>query len=108
MIVSILFRRVVRRILMRPDKPKEIPLPNLWLKFKQSLIQDFASKELEKSVIIVGRESIDWEVDGNITFENARKLKNLGANIFVAGTSSIFKDNRVEEPLLTELRACVK
>ena len=55
-----------------------------------------------------GRESIDWEVDGNITFENARKLKNLGANIFVAGTSSIFKDNRVEEPLLTELRACVK
>lgn len=55
-----------------------------------------------------GREAIDWEVDGNITFENARKLKSLGANIFVAGTSSIFKDNRVDESLLTELRACVK
>lgn len=55
MIVSRLFRRVVGRILMRPDKPKEIPLPNLWLKLKQRLIQDFASKELEKSVIIVKR-----------------------------------------------------
>lgn len=31
------------------------------------------------------------EVDGNITLENGRKLKAFGANIFVAGSSSIFK-----------------
>lgn len=55
-----------------------------------------------------GRESIDWEVDGNITLENARKMKNLGANIFVAGTSSIFKDNRVDEKLLADLRESIK
>lgn len=35
-------------------------------------------------------EHLDVEVDGNISFENASLLKNAGANIFVAGTSSIF------------------
>lgn len=37
------------------------------------------------------RDDIKVEVDGNITPENARKLRNIGANIFVAGTSAIFK-----------------
>lgn len=37
------------------------------------------------------REDITLEVDGNITPENAKKLYEIGANIFVAGTSSIFK-----------------
>ena len=31
--------------------------------------------------------------DGNITTENAKKLKNFGASIFVAGTSSIFRNS---------------
>lgn len=38
-----------------------------------------------------GREDIIIEVDGNITPENGNKLRKLGASIFVAGTSSIFK-----------------
>lgn len=38
-----------------------------------------------------GREDIMIEVDGNITPENGNKLRKLGASIFVAGTSSIFK-----------------
>lgn len=38
------------------------------------------------------RESITIEVDGNITLENAKILRNIGANIFVAGSSSLFKD----------------
>ena len=42
------------------------------------------------------REDITIEVDGNITPENARKLKGIGANIFVAGTSAIFKGNVAE------------
>lgn len=37
------------------------------------------------------REDITIEVDGNITLENAKKLKAIGANIFVAGTSCLFK-----------------
>ncbi len=41
----------------------------------------------------IEREDIDIEVDGNITPENALILRDIGANIFVAGTSSIFKGN---------------
>lgn len=41
------------------------------------------------------RENIIFEVDGNITFENATLLKNIGANTFVAGTSSIFRNTDI-------------
>ena len=40
-----------------------------------------------------GREDIIIEVDGNITPENGRKLREIGASRFVAGTSAIFKGN---------------
>ncbi|MBQ8294838.1 MAG: ribulose-phosphate 3-epimerase [Clostridia bacterium] len=33
------------------------------------------------------------EVDGNVSIENAKLMKEVGADIFVGGTSSIFKDN---------------
>lgn len=38
-----------------------------------------------------GKTDLDFEVDGNITFENARLLHGLGANLFVGGSSSIFQ-----------------
>ena len=44
----------------------------------------------------MGREDIILEVDGNITPENALVLKEIGANIFVAGTSAIFKGDLKE------------
>jgi len=37
------------------------------------------------------RTDITIEVDGNITFENGRKLFATGASVFVCGSSSIFK-----------------
>lgn len=37
------------------------------------------------------REDLIIEVDGNITPENGKKLRALGASIFVCGSSSIFK-----------------
>ena len=37
-----------------------------------------------------GYEHIEIEVDGNVSFENAKLMNDAGANIFVAGTSSIF------------------
>ena len=37
-----------------------------------------------------GYGHIEIEVDGNVSFENARLMNEAGANIFVAGTSSIF------------------
>ena len=39
------------------------------------------------------RENIILEVDGNISEENGSKLRRDGANIFVAGSSSIFKND---------------
>ena len=37
-----------------------------------------------------GYENIEIEVDGNVSFENAKLMNEAGANIFVCGTSSIF------------------
>jgi len=37
-----------------------------------------------------GYGNIEIEVDGNVSFENARKMREAGADIFVAGTSSLF------------------
>jgi len=38
------------------------------------------------------RDNIIFEVDGNISFEHAATLKRFGANMFVAGTSSVFSN----------------
>lgn len=40
-----------------------------------------------------GKDDILIEVDGNITPSNGNILRKLGASIFVAGTSSVFKGN---------------
>lgn len=48
------------------------------------------AQKLVKFLSDVGREDITIEVDGNISPENAKILKAIGANIFVAGSSSVF------------------
>jgi len=55
-----------------------------------------------------GYEQIEIEVDGNVSFENAKKMKNTGANIFVAGTSSIFKDEFTLEEGIQKLRQVIE
>ncbi len=45
-----------------------------------------------------GKKQAHIEVDGNVSFENAVKMKEAGADIFVAGTSSVF----AKEMLLTD------
>ena len=47
------------------------------------------------------------EVDGNVSFENAKILKNAGANIFVAGSSSIFEENGSLISNTGKLRECI-
>ena len=55
-----------------------------------------------------GYEHIEIEVDGNVSFENAKLMNEAGANIFVAGTSSIFsKDGSLCENT-EKLRSIVK
>lgn len=49
---------------------------------KARKVVDFLRKE--------GRDDITIEVDGNITIDNARTLRKIGASMFVCGSSSIF------------------
>lgn len=56
-------------------------------------------KKAEKLIRLLHKEhheEIVVEVDGNITPDNGKKLRDIGADIFVCGTSSIFHGN-VEE-----------
>ena len=46
------------------------------------------------------------ESDGNITCENAAKLYKNGSDIFVAGTSSIFREGDIDE-LIMSLRKAI-
>lgn len=57
--------------------------------------------KLRNFLVDSGYSQMVIEVDGNISFENARLLRDLGANIFVAGTSSVFLEReRMEENIL--------
>ncbi len=44
-----------------------------------------------------GYDTVEIEVDGNVSLENGKKLYNCGADIFVLGTSALFlKDKNLE------------
>jgi len=47
--------------------------------------------------------AIDIEVDGNVSWKNIPKMVEAGANILVAGTSSIFEKHRPRQESLREL-----
>lgn len=46
--------------------------------------------DLRSRLDAIGREDVGIEADGNVSFENAAKMRKAGCDIFVAGTSSIF------------------
>ena len=50
---------------------------------------------------------IEIEVDGNVSFENAVKMRKAGADIFVAGSSSVFAPGGIEANA-QKLRECIK
>ncbi|MDD3411367.1 MAG: ribulose-phosphate 3-epimerase [Eubacteriales bacterium] len=53
-----------------------------------------------------GRMNVPIEVDGNVSFENARRMAQAGANVFVAGTSSLYhKGASVQDNCAELLRA---
>ena len=55
-------------------------------------------KALREYLDNAGYEHIEIEVDGNVSFENAKLMHDAGANIFVCGTSSVYaKDTPVSE-----------
>ena len=52
------------------------------------------TERLKNYIISSGFSKIKIEVDGNINYENAKILRQNGADIFVAGTSSIFSGTK--------------
>lgn len=54
-----------------------------------------------------GAAHVEIEVDGNVSFENAAKMSAAGADIFVAGTASIFTDRLSPEEAVKQLRRSV-
>ncbi len=66
------------------------------------------AQALRKMLDEKGYSHLDIEVDGNISFENAKILSNAGANIFVAGTSSVYKKGYSLSDGIKELRNSVK
>lgn len=54
------------------------------------------------------RDDIIFEVDGNISFKNAEILSKIGANMFVAGTSSVFSNENIVENNLIKLKKIIE
>ena len=48
-------------------------------------------EKIHKMLVDNQKDHIVIEVDGNITPENGQKLRRMGASMFVAGTSSVFR-----------------
>lgn len=63
---------------------------------------------LKSYLIKNGYDSIKIEVDGNVSFENAKKMRAAGADIFVAGTSSLFTKDGDMISAGKKLRGCIK
>jgi len=55
-----------------------------------------------------GYGHIEIEVDSNVSFENAKLMSEAGANIFVAGTSSIFAKEGNLADNTAKLRAVIE
>lgn len=60
--------------------------------------------DLKDYLYIRGRRDALIEVDGNVSFENAARMKYAGADIFVAGTSSVFSKSLTLEEGIAEMR----
>ncbi|MCL2831824.1 MAG: ribulose-phosphate 3-epimerase [Treponema sp.] len=58
----------------------------------QALIESSIPKiaNLRRWLDMSGHAGIEIEVDGNVSFANAKRMREAGANIFVAGSSSVF------------------
>lgn len=70
-----------------------------------------AIMKVEKAVSYLhetGYDHLEIEVDGNITIEKAAELYGIGTNIFVAGSSSLFKSTEMAaEGLIKEMRKAI-
>ena len=76
----------------------------------QPLIPETLDKitEVRKLLDENGKDDVCIEVDGNVSFVNAKIMREKGADIFVAGTSSVFKKDLTIEEGIKQLREAIK
>ena len=75
----------------------------------QKLVPQTLAKitRLRKMLDENGYEHVRIEVDGNVSFENAVKMRAAGADLFVAGTSAVFREGGIESNM-NKLLECIK
>ncbi|MBO4468044.1 MAG: ribulose-phosphate 3-epimerase [Clostridia bacterium] len=75
----------------------------------QKLVRSTLKKteDLRKYLDEKGYENVEIEVDGNVSFENAVLMSKAGANIFVAGTSSVFSKDGILSDNIGKLRELI-
>lgn len=54
-----------------------------------------------------GKPDMLIEVDGNVNYPNATKMRQMGANLFVTGSSSVFRKDCTIEEGMARLRAAI-
>jgi ribulose-phosphate 3-epimerase len=64
--------------------------------------------EVREIAAKAGRDDLLIETDGNVSFENAVRMSRAGADIFVAGTSAVFRKDMTLEEGLKKLQDCVE
>lgn len=76
----------------------------------QKLAESTLSKitEVRELAAKAGRDDLLIETDGNVSFENAVRMSRAGADIFVAGTSAVFRKDMTLEEGLKKLQDCVE
>ena len=61
-------------------------------------------RQVRDEAIARGKEDFIIEVDGNVNYPNATRMRQMGANLFVAGSSSIFRQDKT----VAEGMACLR
>ena len=65
-------------------------------------------KALREYLDVNGYSHVEIEVDGNVSFENAKLMSEAGADIFVAGSSSVFASGSSVGENIAKMREILK
>lgn len=76
----------------------------------QALVESTLNKirRLRKYLDEAGYSHIEIEVDGNVSFENAKRMSAAGADIFVVGSSSVFSKEESLTQNIVRLRKTIE
>ena len=75
----------------------------------QQLVESSLNKirQVYEAGIQHGKQDFILEVDGNVNYPNAARMRQMGANLFVAGSSSIFRKDMTIAEGMANLRTAI-